>query len=135
MENHAWAKYEPLFGAFCSRSRRHVPMTFAEIEKVLGFTLPASARRHRGLVEQQSGGNVMTNARHGVAGYRTEDVNFEDETVGFRRRIGEINRDQSSMTRQQEGGSREEAAHGIHLSDGLKGTITILSGVDLTEPR
>lgn len=40
------SKYEPLKGFLIRASGHEAPMTFAEIERILGFPLPSSARSH-----------------------------------------------------------------------------------------
>lgn len=75
--------YDPLRELLQDREDGTVPMTFSEIEEVLGRPLPASARRHR---------PWWANERHGThthaqawleAGRRTENVDMDLETVEF----------------------------------------------------
>ena len=59
-------------------------MTFAEIESILDFHLPASARRY-----QAWWANNPIDGRHSMswlsAGWQTEDLDLASETVSFRR--------------------------------------------------
>ena len=79
------SKYDPLTAHLKSRSTAQVPMTFAEIERLLGFPLPASSRTHRAWWSNNPQNNVMTRAWL-EAGFRTEDVDIPGRRLVFRRR-------------------------------------------------
>ncbi|MGB2930787.1 MAG: hypothetical protein WBB88_00255, partial [Methyloceanibacter sp.] len=68
------SKYEPLRRHLEGRPTQLVPMTFAEIEKVLGFKLPDS-QRYPAWWSNNPTNNVMTNEWLG-AGYKTEQVDI-----------------------------------------------------------
>lgn len=76
------SKYHPL-GRYLSRQgAREIRLTFGEIEKVLGFELPASARNHRPWWANNPS-HVM--ARVWLdAGYASEQVDMTGERVVFR---------------------------------------------------
>jgi hypothetical protein len=57
-------------------------MRFSDIEELLGFPLPRSARRHAAWWSNSGGAHVQSLAWMN-AGYRTEDVDLEQETVRF----------------------------------------------------
>jgi len=62
----------------------HILATFEEIEGILGFTLPATARRRPQWWENNS--TQHSHARAWLdAGFLTEQVNIPNETLTFRR--------------------------------------------------
>lgn len=128
------SKYDPLLRLLQS-SRGDVELAFGDIEEVLGFPLPASARRYAAWWSNSGGTHVQSVAWQS-AGYRTEDVNLEQETIRFvpeHRGFGEM-----KQTPLKPDGAQTQppaAKPGHHPAYGaLKGMITILPGVDLTEP-
>jgi hypothetical protein len=101
-------------------------MSFAEIEKVLGFELPKS-QMYAAWWSNNPTNNVMTNEWL-AAGYRTEQVDIEGRKLVFRRMPA-----QASPQRAPEGPSAPK--NGRHPIIGfLKGMITLRPGVDVTEP-
>ena len=104
-----------------------VPMTFAEIEKVLGFPLPAS-KQYPAWWSNNPSNNPMT--REWLdAGFETESVNIGSEKLVFRR----IRKSPDSSAAQRGGkGTSDTLRH--PLFGCLKGVLTIPPGVDLTEP-
>jgi hypothetical protein len=117
------SKYEPLRKHLENSRIAQVPMTFAEIESVLGFSLPPSSRRHRAWWSNNPSNSVITYAWLN-AGYRTEQVDLEARRLVFRRT--------------EEGGERARwppRQPGRHPFIGsLKGTVTVAPGVDLAAP-
>ena len=78
------SKYAAL-GEYLKRQRGDlVPMTFAEIERVTGSKLPASAHKHRAVVEQQPDNSVMTKVWID-AGFESEQVDMQARKLVFRR--------------------------------------------------
>jgi hypothetical protein len=77
-------KYEPLENHLRGTDRDHVPMSFAEIEAVIGSSLPASARRHRAWWSNNPSNSVITYSWLN-AGDRTADVDMAGERLVFRR--------------------------------------------------
>lgn len=79
------SKYDPLRAHLELQLDDEVPMTFAEIERILRRPLPASARRHRPWWANESGG-THTHARAWLStGRRTRAVDLDAETVVFAR--------------------------------------------------
>jgi hypothetical protein len=95
--------------------------SFKEIERILGFGLPPSSRRHRALWSNNAQNHVMTQAWLS-AGWRTEQVDLEKEQLVFRK-VGAGDGISSAQTSQ-------------HKSPfaGLKGTVRINSEFDITSP-
>ncbi len=78
------SKYEPLKRHLESLVGSEWRATFTEIEAVLGFVMPASARRHQPWWANDATGH--SHARAWLdAGWRTSDVDIADERVKFRR--------------------------------------------------
>ncbi|MEE2566833.1 DUF7662 domain-containing protein [Hyphobacterium marinum] len=77
-------KYEPLERFLADQSRDAVPMTFDEIEKILGKALPPSARTHRPWWGNRGASHVHERAWL-EAGYRAENIDMERERLVFRR--------------------------------------------------
>jgi hypothetical protein len=77
-------KDEPLTKKLKSIPYREWPVSFAEIERMLGFRLPKSARQHRAWWSNNPENNVMTQAWL-AAGWRTEDVDLENGKLVFRK--------------------------------------------------
>lgn len=78
-------KYEPLAAALQRRREDEWTASFAEVERVLGFSLPASARTYREWwANQRDGGHSQTKGWQD-AGWRVWKVDLAGETVTFRR--------------------------------------------------
>ena len=79
-------KYKRLYAHLCGLPTHEWRASFGEVESVLGFDLPASARLHRPWWANQRGGNGHSQAlAWSVAGWETADVNMDAETLLFRR--------------------------------------------------
>lgn len=108
-------KYEPLSQLLSRRESRTVRMSFAEIEKQLGFKLPRSAYEYEAWWSNNKTGH--SHARAWLeAGWRTEDVDIAGKKVTF---------------------ARVPAPSSTSKSDPfgcMAGTVTVLPGTDLTMP-
>ncbi|MBA3811921.1 MAG: hypothetical protein H0X27_09855 [Caulobacteraceae bacterium] len=83
------SKYEPLKQWLRRRPESEVPLSFAEVEALLGFALPHSARRHAPWwANEARGSHVQAGAWLG-AGWRTSRVNIGGEKLVFVRVGGE----------------------------------------------
>ena len=101
-----------------------IPMTFAEIEQVIGKSLPAS-RKYNAWWSNNPTNNVMTKAWL-AAGYRTEQVDPVRERVVFVR---------DSRIENKAVSPPQEKKNGRHPGWGaLQGTTKWASNLDLTEP-
>jgi len=79
------SRYDPLRRYLAGRSEPVVHLSFAEIERIIGGPLPASARRHRPWwANERSGSHVHASAWMG-AGRRTANVDLNAGTVDFAR--------------------------------------------------
>ena len=82
----ARGKYAPLFRHLAALDARRWRVTFQEVESILGFTLPNSARVHRPWWSNQAhGGHSHALAWH-AAGWRTSAVDLAAEALVFERK-------------------------------------------------
>lgn len=128
------SKYDPL-GAYLKAQRlSHIPMTFEEIERVIGFSLPPVANGNRAWWSNSPTNNVMTTVWID-AGFKTEQVDMASRRLVFRRR-GDASPPSSSTPRAptppplpSSGARRDHRLFGC-----LKGTVTLSADLDLTAP-
>ena len=127
-------KYDALRSFLERQEGERVPMTFVEIERVIGSKLPQS-QTIRAWWSNNPSNNVMTKAWLG-AGYKTGEVDIEGRKLVFRR-----DKAARKLAARHGRGFAEEAAaappkksarHPIFGA--LKDVTWIAPGVDLTEP-
>lgn len=113
------SKYEPLPQFLASAHDSTLRLSFAEIERVLGFKLPKSAYEHEAWWSNNATGH--SHARVWLeAGWRTENVDLASRKVTFLR---------SSAPPGPAAPSAKADPWGC-----MAGTVTIMPGVDLTAP-
>ncbi len=115
------SKYAPLADYLKRQGREHVPMTFAEIERVTGVKLPASATKHRPWWSNNPDNSVLTKVWLD-AGFESEQVDMAARKLVFRRVRGA----------RAGSGTDDEFIHPAYGA--MKGLIRIMPGFDLTEP-
>ena len=76
------SKYDPLRDFLKSRPASETPMTFPEVEEVLGFELPPSARQHPAWWSNNVGTHVNARAWR-EAGWKASRVDLGRERVTF----------------------------------------------------
>lgn len=114
------SKYDPLTHHLASRNQARIQMGFDELERLLGFDLPPSARKHRAWWSNNPSNSVMTKAWL-AAGYQSEQVDLEAEKLTFAR-LNAVP-------------APEPQTSGRHALIGcMQGTITFPAGADLSEP-
>jgi hypothetical protein len=116
-------KYVPLTEFLQKQPGGEVRMSFAQIERVVGFKLPPVAQRHRAWWSNSPTNNVMTRAWLD-AGFRSEQVDMAARKLVFRR--------EKQVGAPKVGSTEKSDRH--PLIGWMKGTFTIPEGVDLTEP-
>ena len=85
----ARGKYQRLYSYLLSHQVQEWRTSFSEIEAIIGFELPASARIHRPWWANQRGASGHTQAlAWNIAGWETAEVDMDSETLTFRRRSG-----------------------------------------------
>jgi hypothetical protein len=121
-------KYES-FGMFLRRQRaQEVPLTFREIEKIIGAKLPPKAQHYRAWWSNNPSNNVMTKIWL-EAGYESVRVDMSARKLVFRRIIKEPNDEPSPKL---EPATKKGERHPIFGA--LKDITRLVPGVDLTEP-
>ena len=79
-------KYHKLYKRLCSLETQEWRTTFGEIEALIGFSLPPSARLHRPWWSNQNGVNGHSHAlAWTAAGWETAEVDMKSETLLLRR--------------------------------------------------
>ena len=80
-------KYQRLYTHLFSLTTQEWRTSFDEIESIIGFQLPASARLHRPWWSNQTGGNGHSQALSwSAAGWETAEVDMDAETLLLRRK-------------------------------------------------
>jgi hypothetical protein len=117
------SKYEPLTRFLQNQPGGEVRLSFAQIEQLIGFTLPDTAQREPDWWSNAPSGDVAANAWL-AAGFRSEDVDLAAGELTFRRDP-----------------PAETSLPNLSVKPGrnpmfgwMKGTMTLAPGVDLTEP-
>ncbi len=129
-------KYSPLRDFLAKQGREFVPMSFEEIERVLGESLPAS-KQYPAWWSNNPSNNVMTKEWI-AAGYQTESVDIAGEKLVFRKAKKPILPHPSSseaptaIVESQE--KRAEISSRLPFFGFMKGKMTIEPGYDITKP-
>ena len=134
------SKYAPL-QAHLARSKEAVELSFHEIEQLLGFDLPRSARRHSAWWSNSGGAHVQSFAWL-KAGYRTQNIDLVRERVRFVRgrsdgfeEMSQIAFDQKEKTKAPTSEEKSKANPTRHPLFGVwKGLVKLDSDHDYTQP-
>lgn len=122
------SKYAPLRDFLQKQRTELVRLKFADIEKLIGASLPPSARKHRPWWSNNPSNSVITDAWLG-AGFRTEQVDMEKGTLVFRRASEPARAPSQSLP------TKDGEMQNRHPLFGLqKGLVLIQPGTDLTAP-
>jgi hypothetical protein len=121
------SKYDVLASFLKSRSMPSVPMTFFEVEKVLGFKLPASAFAYPAWWSNEPMGHVQARAWMD-AGFETEAVDIASKRVVFRRVFAPKGMQEARMFEYKNESVARHPALGA-----MKGSFTIEPGYDLAQ--
>jgi hypothetical protein len=99
-----------------------VPMTFAEIEKITGNKLPASAHKHRPWWSNNPDNSVITRVWLD-AGFASEQVDMPARKLVFRR----VRKSDDAMQ-----SASEKPFHPLY--GWMQGLVRVMPGTDLTQP-
>lgn len=81
------SKYQRLYTHLCGLADEEWKASFAEIETIIGFKLPASARLHKPWWANQKGGGGHSQAlAWTMAGWETAEIDLDTETLVLRKR-------------------------------------------------
>jgi hypothetical protein len=100
-----------------------VPMTFADIERIAGTKLPASAHKHRPWWSNNPDNSVMTKVWLD-AGFESEQVNIAARKLVFRR----VRKPRSAAALPH----GEKPFHPLYGA--MKGLVRVVPGTDLSQP-
>jgi hypothetical protein len=121
-------KYDPLGAFLRSRDADETPMTFEEVEAVIGAPLPPAAARHPAWWSNNPRNNVMTRVWLD-AGFRTERVDLSGGKLVFRRVAAPAG---PTSPAAPPTGPRRGVLEALRRE--LGGTVRVRPGVDLTAP-
>jgi hypothetical protein len=119
------SRYDPLAAFLTRQAAERVPMSFGEIESVLGVSLPRS-KRYPAWWSNNPSNNPMTKVWL-EAGFVTEQVNPEAGRLTFRRVRGPARVDKASAPNDGTGWLER-------LRSKMAGTVQVEPGWDLTNP-
>lgn len=127
------SKYEPLGQFLRSRTTSEVPMSFGDIERVIGAALPPKAQHHRAWWSNNPNNNVATKVWLD-AGFCTERVDLGSRRLVFRRMAPSSRPPGASPPSATPSPSGDDAPRRSPLFGRLKGLVRIAPGTDLTAP-
>ena len=130
------SKYQPLMSYLAHRGSNHVTMSFADVERVLGFRLPQSAYQHPAWWANDTSKSHVQAKAWLAAGFQTHQVNNKAKRLVFVRIRKASSGGGAAEThrefRAEAGVARETGRHPALGS--MKGTFMIEPGYDLTSP-
>jgi hypothetical protein len=124
-------KYEPLERFLRETRGAEVPITFGEIERIIGGKLPPVAHAHRAWWSNNPSNNVMTKSWL-AAGFQTERVDMGGEKLVFRR-VSAASTSEPGVA-EAPGAAAPRPGLVERLRARLGGTVKVAPGVDLTQP-
>ncbi len=150
------AKYDPLKRFLEARTTQSLPMSFAEVEKVLGAKLPSSASAYQAWWANEATGSHVQARSWMAAGYQTEQVDLAARHLVFKRTqprsfshatIGDVigKKFQASGLQEDTRMFKPTESATINIPPGaklthhpafgaMKGMFTIEPGYDITKP-
>ena len=123
-------KYDPLKTFLLAQAGDAVPMTFVEIERVLGTMLPRS-KRYPAWWSNNASNNMMTEVWLD-AGFMTEQVDIAGERLVFRRK--DFGAAANGVAEATPAFRTFQAGWLERLRSKMAGTVRVQPGWDLTNP-
>ncbi len=123
-------KYDPLKHYLQAADEAVIPLSFEQIEQILGSALPSSARRHAAWWSNNSTNHVNAQAWL-AAGYRAERIDLTARRLCFRRAPDLARGVEESATAIQDDRASDLLER---IWARLGGTVKVAEGVDLTAP-
>lgn len=127
------SRYAPLTAFLKEQVADRVQVSFADVERVIGRKLPESASTHRAWWSNNAANNVMTRAWL-AAGFQSEQVDLPGQKLVFRRKTEGSAMSGFAEAQMASKPETRSAPDKPALFGCMKGTITFVPGVDLTEP-
>ena len=122
------SKYAPLSDYLASSGLVFIPMSFRDIENIIGCKLPQSASRYPTWWHSRSSNHVNAVAWLNV-GYKPTEVDLKNKRVTFRKLSGIENIAGGRRRNTAKAGNPFLTIHGA-----LRGTVSVAPGTDLTRP-
>ena len=128
------SKYQPLGDYLRIHTTNEVPLTFSEIERIVGAKLPHSAYSHRPWWSNNATNSVMTKVWL-EAGFQSARVDMTKRRLVFERVQRDAGMSEEGHPYSSPRVAGTERPTGRHPMIGaLKGTFTIEPGYDITQP-
>jgi hypothetical protein len=131
------SKYQPLEKFLASQRAAEIPMTFADVERILGRPLPPSACDHRPWWANETRGHVHAKAWLN-AGYETARVDMAAKKLVFRRiardAVATGLSDEAREFKLAEGGAEKKPLKPHPLIGCMKGTFTLVPPKKAAQP-
>jgi hypothetical protein len=124
------SKYDALGGFLASRDTSEVPLSFSDIEEIIGGRLPEKAVNIRAWWSNNPSNNTMTKVWL-EAGFRTERVDIPGRRLVFRR---VARRTASKAPAEQVTTPKLSGSLLDRIRKRMGGTVRVPHGVDLTAP-
>ena len=123
----AMTKYQPLKEYLEKNRRPQIPMTFHQIEELIGDKLPSSARKHRPWWSNNPSNSVITHAWL-KAGYKATKVNMKEEKLIF-----ELSQELQTEDKDTYHKPKPQEIYQLLLGC-MKGSLKIADDANLTQP-
>ncbi|MEO8812036.1 MAG: hypothetical protein ABI376_03875 [Caulobacteraceae bacterium] len=127
------SKYDPLGDYLRGQPTAEAPMSFSDIEKVIGASLPPKAVNHPAWWSNNTSNNTMTRVWL-EAGFRSERVNVGARKLVFRRVAGPSARPETRPAPPATPPTGSPRSFLARVRAAMAGTVHVPQGVDLTAP-